>query len=151
MIVNTLLETANTDTLVGAFLGAAMGLLIFICILFVAIIVLYIIGLWKTFKKAGEPGWAAIIPFYNLYVLVKISKLEWFHFVILLALDLLIMFGGDGSLGTIVTFGYLGYSIFVYINTAKAFGRSAGLGVVCGLFPFVGFMILGCGNAEYQK
>jgi hypothetical protein len=38
-----------------------------------AVAVLAIIGMWKVFEKAGEPGWAAIIPFYNSYVLFKIT------------------------------------------------------------------------------
>jgi hypothetical protein len=42
--------------------------------------VLLIVAWWKLFEKAGEHGWAAIIPFYNTYVLYKISgktKLFW--------------------------------------------------------------------------
>ena len=36
-----------------------------------AIAVLVIAGIWKVFVKAGHPGWAAIIPIYNLYILLK--------------------------------------------------------------------------------
>ncbi|MEZ4508200.1 MAG: DUF5684 domain-containing protein [Eubacteriales bacterium] len=39
----------------------------------IALGVLAIVALWKIFEKAGEPGWAAIIPFYNAYVLFKIT------------------------------------------------------------------------------
>lgn len=35
-------------------------------ILYLAVIVLTIAGMWKTFDKAGQPGWAAIVPFYNM-------------------------------------------------------------------------------------
>ena len=38
-----------------------------------ALTVLAIIAMWKMFEKAGEPGWAAIVPFYNIYVLFKIT------------------------------------------------------------------------------
>ena len=39
----------------------------------VVVSILFVIGMWKMFAKAGEPGWASIIPFYNLYVLFKIT------------------------------------------------------------------------------
>ena len=35
-------------------------------ILSLAVAVLGVVAMWKIFEKAGEPGWAAIIPFYNL-------------------------------------------------------------------------------------
>ena len=47
-----------------------------------AILVLTAIGLWNMYIKAGEPGWAALIPFYRTYVLYKISdmkKLFWLN------------------------------------------------------------------------
>ena len=43
-----------------------------IWLIYLAFIVAYVVGLWMTYTKAGKPGWAAIIPFYNLYVLLKI-------------------------------------------------------------------------------
>lgn len=52
-----------------------LGGSIFILLLVIALYVVYVIGLWKLFKKAGKQGWEAIIPFYNTYVLVEISGL----------------------------------------------------------------------------
>ena len=37
------------------------------------IIIFMIAAIWKVFTKAGQPGWASLIPFYNLYVLLKIA------------------------------------------------------------------------------
>jgi len=37
-----------------------------------ALTILQIIATWLIYKKAGQPGWASIIPFYNFYVLLKI-------------------------------------------------------------------------------
>lgn len=45
----------------------------FMTVVYLAVAVLGIVAMWKIFEKAGEPGWAAIIPFYNLYVLFKIT------------------------------------------------------------------------------
>ena len=35
--------------------------------------ILSIIAWWKIFKKADKPGWASVIPFYNLYVMFQIT------------------------------------------------------------------------------
>ena len=49
-----------------------VGALLFLAI-YLAIIVVVIAGLWKVFAKAGKPGWAAIIPIYNLIVLIQVA------------------------------------------------------------------------------
>jgi hypothetical protein len=46
------------------------------------LIILIFAGLWRVFEKAGKPGWAAIVPIYNLYVLVKVSGNAWYCFVL---------------------------------------------------------------------
>ena len=48
-----------------------LGGSIFILLLVIALYVVYVIGLWKLFKKAGKQGWEAIIPFYNTYMLAN--------------------------------------------------------------------------------
>ena len=39
----------------------------------IPILIRTIICLWKMFKKAGLPGWGAIVPFYNIYLRFKMS------------------------------------------------------------------------------
>ena len=48
-------------------------------ILYIGVIVLYIAGMWKAFEKAGKPGWAAIVPIYNIIVMIEIARkpLRW--------------------------------------------------------------------------
>lgn len=53
--------------------SAMAGMFIFMGIIWIAVLALWIVAMWKMFEKAGEPGWAALVPFYNLYVLFKIS------------------------------------------------------------------------------
>ena len=36
------------------------------------IALLLIVAMWKVFTKAGQPGWASLIPIYNLYIWCKI-------------------------------------------------------------------------------
>ena len=144
------ISSSPDATVLGAILGLGIGILIFVCIIGIAVLILEIIGLVKTFKKAGEPGWAAIIPFYNVFVLIKIAKLEWWHFLIVIALSELMTVENDTVSG-LSGLAYLAYLFVINIKLTKAFGRGAGLGVVCTLFPYIGYMILGCGSAKYEK
>ena len=46
---------------------------VFLFIIELLVIVLVIAGMWKTFAKAGKPGWASIVPIYNVIVLLEIA------------------------------------------------------------------------------
>ena len=63
-------------------LAASFGLLIFVLLIAIAFAIVYVIALAKLFKKAGVEGWKAIIPFYNIYLLVNIAGLNWWYFLI---------------------------------------------------------------------
>lgn len=95
--------------------------------------ILYVVAMWKVFVKAGKPGWAAIIPFYNLYILLKIGgKPGWW---------LLLFF---------IPFVNL-YALFsMSIAVAKRFNRSTMFGIfLLGFLQFIGYMILGFGGSTY--
>lgn len=101
---------------------------------FIAIVVvaLTFIGLWKVFKKAGKPGWAAIIPIYNIVVILEIVKRPtWW--VILMFIP-------------IVNFVIM---IIVMIDLAKAFGKGTGFGLGLAFLNFIFIPILGFGKAQY--
>jgi hypothetical protein len=111
--------------------GGAGGLIVMIIEL--AIAVLIIAGMWKTFAKAGEPGWAAIIPIYNIFVLLKIAgKPAWWIILFLIPVVSFIIF------------------ILVGIEVAKKFGKGAGFGVGLALLGFIFFPMLGFGDATFQ-
>lgn len=94
--------------------------------------VIMIVSMWKIFAKAGEPGWAAIIPFYNLYVMYKIA---WGNGVLFL-LNLIPV------VGVIV-------NIVCAFKLAKAFGKSAGFGVGLWLLPVIFYPMLAFGKSDY--
>jgi hypothetical protein len=106
----------------------------FAVIIYLAFVVLCIAGLWKVFEKAGEPGWAAIIPIYNIYIITKIAGKEWWW--------LLLLF---------IPFVGFVVMIILYIAVAEKFGKSAGFAVGMVFLPFIFLMILGFGDAEYQE
>jgi hypothetical protein len=112
----------------GAAVGAVMGLV------WLAIVLLFIVALWKVFTKAGQPGWAAIVPIYNAYILIKIAGRPGWWLLMLL-----------------IPFVNIVFSILLSIDIAKAFGQSAAWGVIllfllCG----IGYLILGFGSATYR-
>ena len=98
-----------------------------------AIVVVMIAGIWKLFEKAGQPGWAAIVPIYNAYVLLKIiGRPVWWLILFFIPIVSIIM------------------AIIVAIDVAKAFGQSAAFGFFLNfLLGGIGYLILGFGNYQY--
>jgi hypothetical protein len=104
-----------------------------ILIVYLAIIVLMIASMWKVFTKAGKPGWAAIVPIYNLIVMCEIAgKPAWWVVLFLIPIVSLIA------------------SFIIMIGIANAFGKSAGFGIGLALLGFIFFPMLGFGSAQYQ-
>ena len=126
----SLAQTTNEYN--GTISGSVVGLLL---IIYLAVAVLSVAGTWKTYSKAGKPGWAAIIPIYNAYILLKIAgRPGWWLLLYIIPIANIIV------------------SLIVSIDVAKAFGRSEVFGVVAlWLFGFVGYPILGFGDDTYTE
>lgn len=122
----------------GADAGMLAGLVAYFVVVGIITIV-SIIGMWKMFEKAGQPGWAAIVPFYNLYILtVEIAKKEMLWFVMLLVMSFLC-----GPLVLIPLF-------VINIEVANKFGKGTGFGIGMTLLSFIFYPILGFGSARYK-
>ncbi len=106
---------------------------IIIILVAVAIAIVIIAGLWKTFEKAGQPGWAAIVPIYNMIIMLKIAGRPIWWFVLLL-----------------IPFVSIIVSIVVAIDIAKNFGKGTGFGIGLAFLGFIFYPILGFGDAEYN-
>jgi Family of unknown function (DUF5684) len=109
--------------------GPAAGVLV---LLWVAILVFYIAAWWRVFTKAGQPGWAALIPIYNFIILLKIARRPIWWIVLLLI-----------PIVNIVVI------IIVSIDVAKNFGKTAGFGVGLALLGLIFYPILAWGSARY--
>jgi Family of unknown function (DUF5684) len=91
-----------------------------------------IIAWWKVFTKAGHPGWACLVPIYNIYILLKIAgRPGWWLILFLIP---------------IVNFVI---SIIVSIDVAGSFGKSTLFGLGLAFLPFIFYLILGFGDAKY--
>ncbi len=53
-------------------------------IIYFGLMVLMVASLWVLFSKAGEPGWAALIPIYNTYTMLKIAGRPWYWLLLYL-------------------------------------------------------------------
>ena len=123
--------------------GAAIMFLVMI-----AFYVLIVIGLWKTFIKAGHPGWAAIVPFYNIYIWVQIAgRPTWWFWVILVGA----LLGWIPILGWILIIGIWVMSLLLALDVAKNFGQGTGFGILLWLFSGIMYLVLGFGDYQYKQ
>ena len=98
-----------------------------------AVIILTLAGVWCVFTKAGKPGWAALIPFYNFFVMLEIAgKPGWWLVLILIPIVNIVI------------------GIITLAALAAKFSKGAGFVVGLILLPFVFYPILGFGDAKYQ-
>ena len=103
--------------------------LVFACLL----LLLVIAGAWKIFVKAGQPGWAVLIPIYNLFVLCKIAgKPGWWVILFFIPIANFVV------------------QILVSLALAEKFGKGVGFGLGLAFLNAIFYPILGFGDAQYQ-
>jgi hypothetical protein len=102
-------------------------------IVFLAVLVLVLAGWWKVFVKAGKPGWAAIVPIYNLVILLEIvgKPIWWVVLFFIPLVDIVVL-------------------VIVGIELAHRFAKSTAFGVGIAILGFIFIPILGFGDAKYQ-
>ena len=111
--------------LLAGFLGAYF---VFITI----VVVIMVAAMWQMFAKAGQPGWAAIIPIYNYIVMLRIIGKPWWWILLFLIPLLNIVIG-----------------IMVVLELAKSFGKGTGFAIGLLFLGFIFYPILGFGSARY--
>ena len=103
-------------------------------ILYLAFFIYILVAMWKLYEKAGEPGWKALIPFYNIYTLLHIAgKPGWWLVLMLIPIVNVIVL------------------IITMAGLAQAFGKSTAFTVGLILLSPIFIGILGLGNCTYTK
>ncbi len=102
-------------------------------IISLALCVFVLVCMWIVFRKAGKPGWAAIVPFYNLYVLFDITWGSGMRFLLLLIPIYNIILG-----------------IQTQVRLARAFGKSGGFAAGLVFLPYIFIPLLAFGKETYQ-
>ena len=112
--------------IIGALFGGVFMLI------WLAIIAVMIASLWKLFAKAGQPGWAAIVPIYNVIVLLTIvgRPIWWIVLFCIPFVNFIAM-------------------IIVFIDLARSFGKDIGFAIGMILLGFIFLPMLGFGDAQY--
>ena len=116
-------------------ISALVGLtgLAVIWVIALLLIALMIVAMWILFKKAGKPGWAAVVPFYDQYTLYEITWGNGWRFLLLL-----------------IPIYNIVLAILTYIRLAKAFGKDEGYAVGLVFLPQVFVPMLAFGSAAYH-
>jgi len=115
--------------------GAFAGFLAILGAMFIPLFIVWlivIIGQWKVYTKAGKPGWACIVPIYNIIVLLEIvGKPIWWIFLFLIPCVNII------------------FGIWTINLLSKSFGQGEGFTVGLIFLGFIFWPILGFGNYPY--
>lgn len=145
-------------TFFAAFAAFAVGIICFSAIIYI----IDVIGMFKVFEKCGLEGWKAIIPFYNDYVFAE--KVWVPNYVLCLWIACIVNWvivspisHSGGFIG--ILFSLVGFILSIFIIVvrgrfcywiAKSFGYDVGFAVGLFFLPFVFYLILGFGAAEYR-
>ena len=101
-------------------------------LIWLGVIVFFIAAMWKVFEKAGQPGWAAIIPIYNIYIMSKIGGKPGYWTVLCLIPILNLIF-----------------LIWLYNMVSKSFGKDEGFTAGLVILGFIFWPLLGFGGSAY--
>lgn len=113
--------------------GAEEGVNVVSIVIALIITVVLIVAWWKIFTKAGKPGWAAIIPIYNVIVMLQVvGRPVWWIILFLIPIVNIII------------------EIIVFLDLAKSFGKSTWFGIGLILLNPIFVLILAFGDAEYK-
>lgn len=94
-----------------------------------------VVAMWKVFMKAAQPGWAAIIPIYNVIVLLKIVNRPWWWLLLLLIpiVNIVILF-------------------IVMFNLGRSFGKGGAFSFfLLIVLSVIGCLILAFDKSEYKR
>jgi len=123
----------NNYGVIAAGIGSVIGI-IFLYLFYFALLAFIIYCMWKIFVKAGKPGWAALVPVYNILIELEITRLPWW-FVFLM----------------FITPANLVIAIFILFSMAKVFGKSTAFGFGLLFLSFIFIPILAFGDAKYDS
>ncbi len=135
-IASLLAQASGNEEAVAAGIAAFIAAFAFV---FIAIAVVVTVGMWKAFAKAGQPGWAVLVPIYNIIVLLRVAGLPWYWvftpFVAIIPI-----------LGWIA---YIVSIVWVHHRISTRFGQGVGFTIGLTLLSPIFWLILGFGSSKY--
>ena len=150
------MENFNVDQISGMLVRGILAVGAMGSVISLVMSILTIIGGWKMFRKFGEPGWKAIIPFYSTWVEYK------YTWKAVMAIPVIVLGFGGGILMKIAEAGsalqiiaslvfLAGWvlTIIAYYKRCKAFGHGIGFTIGHVIAPGILTIILGFGKSQY--
>jgi hypothetical protein len=135
-IASLLAQASGNEEAVAAGIMAFFAAFAFVII---AVAIVTAVGMWKAFEKAGQPGWAVLVPIYNIIVLLRVAGLPWYWvfapFVAIIPI-----------LGWIA---YIVWIVWVHHRISTRFGQGVGFTIGLTLLGPIFWMILGFGSSKY--
>lgn len=132
--------TTGDDAAAAGVFALFTGVFFFV---WLALVVVMVVSMWKIFEKAGVEGWKAIIPVYNTWVLAEISGRPGWWALVGLA-GIIPILGIFASIAAFVLY------ILIAIDLVKSFGKEPIWALLIILVPIVGFPMLAFGDAKYK-
>ena len=129
-----LAQAELTDAEAAGLIALIFGALLIPLLILLAI---WVIANWKIFEKAGQPGWAAIIPIYSWIVMLDVQGrpkwwVIWYLIPFVNYVSALVMF------------------IIHCLDYAKRFRKDGGFVAGLILLNPIFLLILAFGSAQYQ-
>lgn len=131
--LSTYTGSSLDSSLLDSLSGISTTIFAIFGVIFLAVSILQIVAKWRIFSKAGEHGWAALIPFYNTYVLYKITWESGLFFIL----------SYIPCLNMIVT-------IMTNMKLAAVFGKGDGFVLGLSLLGFIFYPVLAFDSSEYD-
>lgn len=124
------METQGMDA-AGA--AAAGGIAIGWVLFNIVIGLIVLVAAWRIFTKAGQPGWAVLVPIYNAIVFLKVAGKPWWWLFLMM-----------------IPFANIVFAIIATVSLAKNFGKGGGFAAGLIFLPMIFYPMLGFGSAKYQ-
>ncbi|HEY9062555.1 MAG TPA: DUF5684 domain-containing protein [Pseudobacteroides sp.] len=113
-----------------AAMAAAAGSMLLFSVIGLIVGILVIVSEWRLFEKAGEPGWACIVPIYNAIVMLKIGGNPWYWVLLMFIPVINIIIGimalqgflkayGRGDIGSVLLALFFPVIYFPYLAFSK--------------------------------
>jgi hypothetical protein len=112
MMDQTQMQAAAVGGMVGGLIGLAVAIIMVVC-------------MWRIFTKAGKPGWASLIPIYNIIMLLEIIGRPLWNIILF-----------------VIPFANIYMFIMLNVGLAKRFGKGTGFAIGMIFLPFIFFPIL---------
>ncbi len=115
------------------------GSMMLVSLVVLVLAAFFIVCSWKVYTKAGKPGWAAIVPIYNLVVYFQVAGMSgWWTLSVLAAFIPIV-----GALF------YAGVCVYATHRIAKNFGHGVGYTLGLIFLSFIFWPMLAFGSSKY--